>query len=96
LIAVFATVTLIVISDMVCRKGATDPEPTGLSKPVWARPGTIAKTISAMMGIGGGSVCVPMLNFLGFDIRRAVGTLAAIGFVMGMPGTVIYMATEIG
>jgi hypothetical protein len=49
-----------------------------------------------MMGIRGGTVCVPMLNFLGYDIRRAVGTSAAIGFIIGLPGAVIYMATGFG
>lgn len=96
LIAVFATVALIVAADMVFRSGATDPTPRGFSKPVWAGLGTLAGTISAMMGIGGGTVCVPMLNFLGYDIRRAVGTSAAIGFIIGLPGALIYMATGFG
>lgn len=96
LVAVFATVALIVAADMVFRKGATNLEPKGFSKPVWAGLGTLAGTLSAMMGIGGGTVCVPMLNFLGYDIRRAVGTSAAIGFIIGLPGAVIYMATGFG
>ena len=49
-----------------------------------------------MMGIGGGSVCVPTLSFLGYDIRKAVGTSAAIGFIIGLPGAIIYMATGFG
>lgn len=49
-----------------------------------------------MMGIGGGIVCVPLLNFLGYDIRKAVGTSAAIGFLVGLPGAIIYMISGVG
>ncbi|KEO54809.1 sulfite exporter TauE/SafE family protein [Thioclava indica] len=96
LISVFATVALIVAADMVFRQGKPDTQPKGFSKPVWAGLGALAGMISAMMGIGGGTVCVPMLNFLGYDIRRAVGTSAAIGFIIGLPGALIYTATGLG
>ena len=97
LIAVFATVALGVALDMILR-GATDQEssPRDLSRTVWALWGTAAGAISAMMGIGGGTVCVPLLNFLGYDIRRAVGTSAAIGFIIGLPGAVTYALTGMG
>ena len=49
-----------------------------------------------MMGIGGGTIGVPLLNFLGYDIRRAVGTSAAIGFIIGLPGAVVYALTGLG
>lgn len=48
------------------------------------------------MGIGGGTIGVPLLNFLGYDIRRAVGTSAAIGFLIGLPGAVIYAISGLG
>ncbi|MDE4304733.1 sulfite exporter TauE/SafE family protein [Phaeobacter gallaeciensis] len=93
LIAVFATVAVIVALDMILRKAQDSDTPRSFSKPVWAALGVVAGSISAMMGIGGGTVCVPMLNFLGYDIRKAVGTSAAIGFIIGVPGALIYMAT---
>lgn len=96
LIAVFATVAAIVALDMVLRKAGDDGTPRSFSKPVWAVFGVAAGAISAMMGIGGGTVCVPLLNILGYDIRKAVGTSAAIGFVIGLPGALIYMATGFG
>lgn len=43
-------------------------------------------TISAMMGIGGGTLGVPILTLCGYPIHRAVGTAAAIGFIIGVPG----------
>ena len=96
LIAVFASVAALVALDMVLRQGADSASPRSFSKPVWALLGMLAGAISAMMGIGGGTVCVPMLNFLGYDIRKAVGTSAAIGFVIGLPGALIYIATGFG
>lgn len=96
LIAVFATVALIVAMDMILRKGRADPEPKGFSRPVWAAFGVFAGGVSAMMGIGGGTIGVPLLNFLGYDIRRAVGTSSAIGFLIGLPGAVIYALTGLG
>ena len=96
LIVVFATVAMAVALDMILRKPKETPEPRSFSTPVWAGLGVFAGAVSAMMGIGGGSVCVPTLSFLGYDIRKAVGTSAAIGFIIGLPGALIYMATGFG
>ncbi|QFU08471.1 Sulfite exporter TauE/SafE [Rhodobacteraceae bacterium THAF1] len=96
LIAVFATVALLVALDMILRGGGDLDSPRSFSKPVWAVFGVFAGAISAMMGIGGGTVCVPLLNFLGYEIRRAVGTSAAIGFIIGLPGALTYMVTGLG
>ncbi|SFG64375.1 hypothetical protein SAMN04488020_10372 [Palleronia marisminoris] len=96
LIAVFASVALLVALDMILRGGGEIDSPRSFSKPVWAFFGIIAGAISAMMGIGGGTVCVPLLNFLGYEIRRAVGTSAAIGFIIGLPGAITYVLTGLG
>ena len=96
LIAVFATVALVVAVHMMLRSGGDGSAQRTFSGPVWALFGVLAGTLSAMMGIGGGSVCVPLLNVLGYDIRRAVGTSAAIGFLIGAPGAVIYAITGWG
>ncbi|MEM5543987.1 sulfite exporter TauE/SafE family protein [Sulfitobacter sp. AS92] len=96
LVAVFATVAALVALDMIFRKTKDDPTPRGFAKPIWAVLGVITGGLSAMMGIGGGTIGVPLLNFLGYDIRRAVGTSAAIGFVIGLPGAVVYALTGLG
>jgi uncharacterized membrane protein YfcA len=59
--------------------------PKGAPKALLA--GTIG-TISAMMGIGGGTLSVPILSLFGYPIHRAVGTAAAIGFIIGIPGAI--------
>ncbi len=96
LVAVFAIVAALVSADMILRRPADGPAERSFSRPVWAALGVLAGGVSAMMGIGGGTVCVPLLNFLGYDIRRAVGTSAAIGFVIGLPGALVYAATGWG
>jgi len=42
--------------------------------------------ISSMMGIGGGSLTVPVLTLSNYPIRRAVGTSSALGLVIAVPG----------
>lgn len=96
LVAVFACVAGLVATDMIFRKPDSTASPRSFSSGTWAVTGVLAGGVSAMMGIGGGTVCVPVLNFLGYDIRRAVGTSAAIGFVIGLPGALIYAATGLG
>ncbi len=53
--------------------------------------GALIGGISTMMGIGGGSLSVPILSLFGYPIHRAIGTAAAIGFIIGVPGTLYFM-----
>lgn len=41
---------------------------------------------STLMGIGGGSFSVPTLTAFGMPIHRAIGTSAALGVVLALPG----------
>ena len=93
---VFAVVALIVAGNMILVKDRETNETKNPPKSVWAMLGVIAGSLSAMTGIGGGTICVPVLNFLGYDIRRAVGTAAAIGLIIALPGTIGYAMSGIG
>ncbi len=53
--------------------------------------GTVIGTLSSMMGIGGGSITVPVMTMYGTQIHRAVGTAAATGFLIGVPGAIGYI-----
>lgn len=44
--------------------------------------------VSTMMGIGGGTVGVPAMTLYGVPIHRAVGTAAAFGTIISIPGTI--------
>jgi uncharacterized protein len=47
-------------------------------------------TVSALVGIGGGSLTVPYLLSLGTTMHRAVGTSAAVGFPIAVAGAAGY------
>ena len=49
--------------------------------------------ISAMVGIGGGAMNVPLLNMMGIKIHQAVGTSASIGFLIALPGTIGFIVS---
>lgn len=48
--------------------------------------GAAIGAVSAMMGIGGGTLSVPILSLYSYPIRKAVGTAAAIGLIIAVPG----------
>lgn len=90
LTGVFAAVALLVAINMTLRaKG----EPIVSNFPnsfVKAVCGFVVGAISAMMGIGGGTLSVPILTAFGYDIRKAIGTAAALGFIIAIPGAAGY------
>jgi len=44
-------------------------------------------TVAALMGIGGGSMMVPLFTWCSVPVRSAVGTSAAVGFPIALSGT---------
>ena len=63
--------------------------------------GFIVGFISAPMGIGGAIMNVPILKFFGYTINKAIGSAAAIGFLIALFGAVgffisgIYLKTSL-
>ena len=47
--------------------------------------------ISALVSIGGGSLTVPYLSWQNVDLKKAIGTSAAIGFPISIAGTLGYV-----
>jgi uncharacterized membrane protein YfcA len=84
---IFATVALIVAVYMAM--GSPDWKlREGLPpNPVNSLVAAVVGAISAMMGIGGGTLSVPTLNLCGVPIHRSVGTAAGFGLVIAVPGT---------
>lgn len=58
--------------------------------------GVVIGTISALMGIGGGSMSVPFLTWCNVHIRKAVATSAAIGLPIALAGAIGFMVTGWG
>ena len=55
--------------------------------------GLIVGFISAVMGIGGAIMNVPILKFFGYSINKAIGSAAAIGFLIALFGAVGFLFT---
>lgn len=49
--------------------------------------------ISAIVSIGGGSITVPYLTWRNIDIKKAIGTSAAIGFPLSIAGSLGYLVS---
>lgn len=47
---------------------------------------------SAMVGIGGGTISVPLLTLYNYPAHKAVGTAAAIGLIISLPGALTMLA----
>lgn len=48
--------------------------------------------LSAMIGVGGATLGVPLLNFFNLTSHRSVGTAAAFGFMVGIPGALAMLS----
>ena len=54
--------------------------------------GIIIGFISVPLGIGGGSLMVPFMRTFGYNIRKSIGTAAAVGFLIAVSGTITMIA----
>ncbi len=52
--------------------------------------------VSAMMGIGSGTLGVPLMTAFSVPVHRAVGTAAALGLMIGVPGAVAMVIFGLG
>ncbi|MDC0426986.1 sulfite exporter TauE/SafE family protein [Pelagibacteraceae bacterium] len=62
--------------------------PKSISNIVKNISGIIIGFISIPLGIGGGSLMVPFMRTFGYDIRKSIGTAAAIGFLISVSGAI--------
>jgi uncharacterized membrane protein YfcA len=69
----------------------SDQAPAG---PAGIAASGIIGSVSALMGIGAGTLAVPTLNLCGYPIHRAVGTAALFGLFISVPGTIGYLIAQ--
>ena len=62
--------------------------PKNISDMIKNFSGIIIGFISVPLGIGGGSLMVPFMRTFGYDIRKSIGTAAAVGFLIAISGTI--------
>jgi len=84
--AIFGVVALLVAANMLFRAKA---EPIAQQLPGMAGQGLMAGSIgffSVIMGVGGGTVGVPLLTSCNYSPHRAVGTTSVFGMLISLPG----------
>ncbi|HLR30262.1 MAG TPA: sulfite exporter TauE/SafE family protein [Paenalcaligenes sp.] len=86
---IFGGVAALVAIYMLVSKEPETEDPDKFPKGIfrWLL-GLIVGGVSSIMGIGGGTLSVPILSIFKYPIRRAVGTAAAIGLLISIPGAV--------
>ncbi len=92
---IFAVIAVIVALNMIFgREDSCFAEqlPSGILKGFL---GFIIGAFSVVMGIGGGTLSVPVLTGFNFPIHRAVGTASAIGLIIAVPGTMSFIFSGI-
>jgi len=93
----FAVIALLVSIDIIRQDNFADSN-TRISEET-ALPSTLIQRIiaslvgsfSAMIGIGGGTLTVPVLNAWRYPIHKAIGTSAVFGLLISLPATIGYL-----
>ncbi len=68
-------------------KGRTLPETRGAMLPL----GAVIGIVSAMAGIGGATLSVPMMRWMNRPLPRAIGTASALGVAIAIPACIMYL-----
>ncbi|MDQ1902409.1 sulfite exporter TauE/SafE family protein [Paracoccus sp. WLY502] len=96
LTAVFGMVAAIVAAYMLFTREGWHPFAALPAKPVQAGMAGGIGTLSTLMGIGGGTLTVPVLSVFSYPVRRAVGTASVVGLIIALPGTLGYIFNGFG
>jgi uncharacterized protein len=96
LTAIFATTAAIVslYMGLTCEGMHVLPHLPG--SPYKQMMGACIGGFSALMGIGGGTLSVPILSLCNYPVRRAVGTASTIGLIISLPGTIGFIYDGLG
>lgn len=91
----FGIFVLLIAAKMVF--GLT-PKPGSVAPGKWlmALAGGVIGGISALFGIGGGAMTVPLLSRCGASMTQAVGTAAAVGLPIALVGALVFIAVGWG
>lgn len=88
---VVAVFMLIVAAQMAFGPRAAQPHRELPGKAGLTVAGTVIGSLSALVGIGGGSLTVPFLTWCNVPVKQAIATAAAIGFPIAVAGTIGYI-----
>ena len=80
---------MLVAMNMLFRAKAKPPFASLPKKIIQSVLGLITGAVSVVMGIGGGTLGVPILTSCSVASHRAVGTAAAFGLIISVPGVIL-------
>lgn len=93
----FGVFLLFTAFQLIRRRGAHVEGPLRLGLPVTALTGLMAGLLSALLGVGGGLVAIPLLlNVVRLNVERVAATSLAIVVVAATSGTLTYMLAGVG
>ena len=87
LTAMFGCIAVLSALNMLFRTGKSALYHTLPGKAGQTVMGTSIGFFSSMVGIGGGTISVPLLTLYNYPAHKAVGTAAAIGLIISLPAT---------
>ncbi|MDF1791947.1 MAG: sulfite exporter TauE/SafE family protein [Thalassobaculaceae bacterium] len=88
LTAIFAVIASLVAINMATRDGLKISDTLPVSRAKNAVMAFFIGGFSVTMGIGGGTLTVPTLSAFNYPIHRAVGSAAALGLPIAIPGVI--------
>lgn len=86
LAALFGVIASLSALNMLFRTGKSAIFQTLPSRGGQVAMSTSVGFFSSMVGIGGGTISVPLLTLYNYPAHKAVGTAAAIGLIISLPG----------
>ena len=95
LTGIFASIAALVSIEMFLNRQAKRSKAVP-SKTLFQIAPIFIGLVSVMMGIGGGSLSVPVMNYSGIEMRKAVGTSAAFGTLIAIPGSIGFIIGGLG
>lgn len=90
-LALFFSVFMAYVASQMFRSQPVQAGSAEASKLELGLVGMLIGGVSALVSIGGGSLSVPYLSWRRLDIRKAIGTSAALGFPIALTGTLGYV-----
>ncbi len=90
---VFAVSVVLIAIKMFFSKNTSTNERDIPNKGVLTIFTTLTGGLSAMIGIGGGALLVPLLTFFSVDMKKAIGCASACGIVIALFGSLGYVSS---
>ena len=93
LVLFFSIMTMIFAIYFLIEKEKINPTPRKINLIYKVICGFLSGFLSAPMGIAGGVINTPILKMFGYPIKVAIGTSAAVGFLIALIGTIGFVVS---